>query len=99
LCSTPEQNAERVLVVVEKSHGHAPFTVAIVRGWVGERNFSRYVANEPRIRTSRRAHAAITTITLHVHFSSYVTAHINHVRKVAGVDHVGIGAGYDGINS
>ncbi|EGI64778.1 Dipeptidase 1 [Acromyrmex echinatior] len=25
-------------------------------------------------------------------------AHINHVRKIAGVDHVGIGAGYDGIN-
>ena len=28
----------------------------------------------------------------------FVTAHINHVRKVAGIDHVGIGAGYDGIN-
>ncbi|KAI4481009.1 hypothetical protein M0802_014053 [Mischocyttarus mexicanus] len=27
-----------------------------------------------------------------------VVAHINHIRKVAGVDHVGIGAGYDGIN-
>jgi membrane dipeptidase len=26
-------------------------------------------------------------------------AHINHIRTVAGVDHVGIGAGYDGINS
>ncbi|XP_043204894.1 dipeptidase 2-like [Amphibalanus amphitrite] len=28
-----------------------------------------------------------------------VVAHINHIRRVAGVDHVGIGAGYDGINS
>lgn len=28
-----------------------------------------------------------------------VIAHINHIRAVAGVDHVGIGAGYDGINS
>ncbi|XP_066999625.2 dipeptidase 1-like [Anabrus simplex] len=27
-----------------------------------------------------------------------VVAHINHVREVAGVDHVGLGAGYDGIN-
>ncbi|KAL6437846.1 hypothetical protein ACFW04_004285 [Cataglyphis niger] len=27
-----------------------------------------------------------------------VAAHIDHVRKIAGVDHVGIGAGYDGIN-
>jgi len=27
-----------------------------------------------------------------------VAAHINHIRDVAGVDHVGIGAGYDGIN-
>ncbi|EDS37545.1 microsomal dipeptidase [Culex quinquefasciatus] len=25
-------------------------------------------------------------------------AHINHIRDVAGVDHVGIGAGYDGVN-
>ncbi|BET03243.1 Dipeptidase [Nesidiocoris tenuis] len=28
-----------------------------------------------------------------------VIAHINHIRKVAGEDHVGIGAGYDGINT
>jgi microsomal dipeptidase-like Zn-dependent dipeptidase len=27
-----------------------------------------------------------------------VTAHINHVRHVAGVDSVGLGAGYDGMN-
>ncbi|XP_069982056.1 dipeptidase 1-like [Penaeus vannamei] len=27
-----------------------------------------------------------------------VVAHINYVRSVAGVDHVGLGAGYDGIN-
>ncbi|XP_059473396.1 dipeptidase 1-like [Neocloeon triangulifer] len=27
-----------------------------------------------------------------------VVAHINHIRDVAGADHVGIGAGYDGIN-
>lgn len=26
------------------------------------------------------------------------TAHINHIRDVAGIDHVGIGAGYDGVN-
>ncbi|EFX77039.1 hypothetical protein DAPPUDRAFT_54823 [Daphnia pulex] len=25
--------------------------------------------------------------------------HINHIRRVAGIDHVGIGAGYDGINT
>ncbi|XP_061516344.1 uncharacterized protein LOC1278102 [Anopheles gambiae] len=25
-------------------------------------------------------------------------AHINHIRRIAGVDHVGLGAGYDGIN-
>jgi len=27
-----------------------------------------------------------------------VSAHINHIRAVAGVNHVGLGAGYDGIN-
>lgn len=29
---------------------------------------------------------------------SDVIKHINHIRSVAGIDHVGIGAGYDGIN-
>lgn len=27
-----------------------------------------------------------------------VVAHINHIKRVAGIDHVGLGAGYDGIN-
>ncbi|XP_043235338.1 dipeptidase 1-like [Amphibalanus amphitrite] len=27
-----------------------------------------------------------------------VIAHLNHIRSVAGIDHVGLGAGYDGIN-
>lgn len=27
-----------------------------------------------------------------------ITAHINHIKDVAGIDHVGIGAGYDGVN-
>lgn len=27
-----------------------------------------------------------------------ITAHLNHIKRVAGVDYVGIGAGYDGIN-
>lgn len=26
------------------------------------------------------------------------SAHIEHIRQIAGVDHVGIGAGFDGIN-
>ncbi|XP_076053747.1 dipeptidase 1-like [Oratosquilla oratoria] len=29
---------------------------------------------------------------------SHVAAHINHVRDIAGIDHVGIGADFDGIN-
>lgn len=28
----------------------------------------------------------------------FFAAHIQHIREVAGVDHVGIGAGFDGIN-
>lgn len=27
-----------------------------------------------------------------------IIAHINHVRKMAGIDNVGLGAGYDGIS-
>lgn len=30
--------------------------------------------------------------------NNVVIAHLNHIRRVAGVDYVGIGAGYDGIN-
>ena len=29
---------------------------------------------------------------------THISAHINHVRDVAGIDYVGIGASYDGIN-
>lgn len=28
-----------------------------------------------------------------------VIKHIKHIRKVAGIEHVGLGAGYDGINN
>lgn len=28
----------------------------------------------------------------------FCLAHINHIREIAGVDSVGVGAGYDGIN-
>ena len=31
-------------------------------------------------------------------FDPAAVAHINHIRKIAGVDHVGLGAGYDGIS-
>lgn len=31
-------------------------------------------------------------------FPFRVAAHLNHIKRVAGVDYVGIGAGYDGIN-
>ena len=30
--------------------------------------------------------------------NNFISAHINHVREVAGIDYVGIGASYDGIN-
>lgn len=30
-------------------------------------------------------------------FDYFILAHINHIRKTAGVNHVGLGAGYDGI--
>lgn len=28
----------------------------------------------------------------------FFIAHINHIRRIAGVNHVGLGAGYDGIS-
>ena len=36
--------------------------------------------------------------TNHVKHDVYLSAHLNHIKNVAGIDHVGIGASYDGIN-
>lgn len=33
-----------------------------------------------------------------IFFFTQISAHINHIKNVAGEDHVGLGAGYDGIN-
>nr|CAD7432315.1 unnamed protein product [Timema monikensis] len=43
-------------------------------------------------------HYAASAASLSIFSVGRVSAHINHIREVAGVDHVGIGAGYDGIN-
>ena len=34
-----------------------------------------------------------------VSFFWLISAHLNHIRTVAGIDYVGIGASYDGINA
>lgn len=36
-------------------------------------------------------------LTFAIRFSS-LAAHINHIKNTAGIDHVGLGAGFDGIN-
>lgn len=33
-----------------------------------------------------------------IQFPFFISAHLNHIKLVAGVDYVGLGAGYDGIN-
>ena len=38
------------------------------------------------------------TFRKHVKCDFYLSAHLNHIKNVAGIDHVGIGASYDGIN-
>lgn len=48
-------------------------------------------------------HFLVSCVTLIFGLEAYISffffpAHIEHIRKVAGVDHVGIGAGFDGIN-
>ncbi|XP_047004681.1 dipeptidase 1-like [Schistocerca americana] len=53
-----------------------------------------------------KANGGIVMVAFYPHFVSCsesaslvdVAAHIQHIRSVAGVDHVGLGAGYDGIN-
>ncbi|XP_049837899.1 dipeptidase 1-like [Schistocerca gregaria] len=52
------------------------------------------------------ANGGIVMVAFYPHFVSCsesaslqdVAAHIEHIRSVAGIDHVGLGAGYDGIN-
>lgn len=36
--------------------------------------------------------------SIHFLVTFFFAAHIQHIRKFAGVDHVGIEAGFDGIN-
>lgn len=47
-----------------------------------------------RVRTHRRGSGPTPDATM-----ADVVAHIEHVRKVAGIDHVGLGGDYDGISS
>ncbi|KAL9696707.1 hypothetical protein quinque_016286 [Culex quinquefasciatus] len=67
-------------------------------------NSSRNVPDHVLKRLS--ANGGLVMVAFYPHFVSCgekatlkdVVAHINHIRDVAGVDHVGIGAGYDGVN-
>jgi membrane dipeptidase len=82
--------------------------VTFVPGFVSKEVYDAYVAREPRIaerlaaitdaaekkrvRKEMEAAAPLPKATL-----AQVADHIEHVRKVAGADHVGIGSDYDGM--
>jgi membrane dipeptidase len=82
--------------------------VTFVPGFVSKEVYDAYVAREPRIaerlasiadaaekkrvRREMEAAAPLPKATL-----AQVADHIDHVRKVAGADHVGIGSDYDGM--
>jgi membrane dipeptidase len=83
--------------------------VTFVPGFVSKENYDAYVARDKRIkeRTASITDEAerkkaqkqlevadpLPTATL-----AQVADHVDHVRKVAGVDHVGIGSDFDGID-
>ena len=56
------------------------------------------ICHGPRERGTKRFVCFLSDVFVIVLQWYFVSDHINHIRSVAGVDSVGIGASYDGIN-
>jgi len=85
LCNVPRNVPDNVLQMVTKNGGVV--MVTFVPGFISQEvaNFDARPEAERKGQTAPRA-------TL-----SQVADHIDHIRKVAGIDHVGIGGDFDGI--
>ena len=40
-----------------------------------------------------------THVAMYMYYIYFITDHIDHIKKVAGIDYVGLGSDYDGVPS
>lgn len=66
--------------------------VRVNRGIVMVNFYPGFVSEEYRLWSEQGAHGSKPVVTL-----QHVADHIEHIRDIAGVDHVGVGADFDGV--
>jgi membrane dipeptidase len=71
---------------------------AKARGDERERLKALYGADDPRVEAELRRFDESRSVAVHASLTD-VADHIEHIRRVAGIDHVGIGSDFDGITS
>ena len=87
ICNVHRNVPDNVLQLVKKNNGVV--MVTFVPGFI-----SQAVADYDARPAAERANVPAPKATL-----SQVADHIDHIRKVAGIDHIGLGGDFDGISS
>ncbi len=87
ICNVHRNVPDAVLQIVKKNNGVV--MVTFVPGFI-----SQAVADYDAKPAAERANIPAPKATL-----SQVADHIDHIRKVAGIDHIGLGGDFDGISS
>jgi membrane dipeptidase len=107
ICDVPRNVPDDVLAAVKKNGGVV--MVTFVPGFIAPEAGPRYVKREAereRLKALPQSTPEAVTAALEAWDKanpgpkatlSQVADHIDHIRKVAGIDHIGIGADFDGI--
>jgi membrane dipeptidase len=109
ICDVPRNVPDDVLAEVKKNGGVV--MVSFVTGFTspeGGPYYLKRVAERARLRAKPEANAAAVDAAMEAWDKanpgpkstlSQVADHIDHIRKVAGVDHIGIGGDFDGMDT
>jgi membrane dipeptidase len=109
ICDVPRNVPDDVLAEVKKNGGVV--MVTFVPGFIAPEAGPRHVkrqAESDRLKALPQSTPAAVTAAMEAWDKanpapkatlSQVADHIDHIRKVAGIDHIGIGADYDGMDS
>jgi membrane dipeptidase len=109
ICDVPRNVPDDVLVEVKKNGGVV--MVSFVNGFTAPEGAAyrvRMEAERARLKAKPEANAAAVDAAMEAWTKanpgpkatlSQVADHIDHIRKVAGVDHIGIGSDFDGMDS
>jgi len=109
ICDVPRNVPDDVLAEVKKNGGVV--MVTFVPGFIAPEAGPRYLKREAesnRLKALPQSTPAAVTAAMEAWDKanpapkatlSQVADHIDHIRKVAGIEHIGIGADYDGMDS